>query len=146
MVLRAGLFKRFKCFWTSSFCLEAGNLPAQDSEIRPKKKKTAATLPLLDRTPLKCAAPIVDQHKFKENPQSNNTHYLSSVGSEFIPLPHHSRLHSLTSLSLYLCESLSYAPPTSIKTKVLFFGSGDWGVNFLSLSLYIYLISLSIYI
>ena len=41
MVLTAGLFKRFKCLLTSSFCLEAPSLVAEDSEIRrPQEHKT----------------------------------------------------------------------------------------------------------
>ncbi len=51
MLFTAGLFKRFKCFWTSSLCLETLNLAAQDSETKPHKQKITAkpllVLPLL---------------------------------------------------------------------------------------------------
>jgi hypothetical protein len=58
MLFKAGLFKRFKCLWTSSFCRETLNLAAQDKEISPHKQKSTAktllVLPLL----LNCAPPI----------------------------------------------------------------------------------------
>lgn len=51
MLFTAGLFKRFKCFWTSSFCLVALSLAAQHTEIKPHKQKITAkpllVLPLL---------------------------------------------------------------------------------------------------
>ena len=41
MVLTGGLFKRFKCLATSSFCLEALSLAAEEREINtPHKQKT----------------------------------------------------------------------------------------------------------
>lgn len=54
MLFTAGLFNRFKCFWTSSFCLERGTLAAQVKEIKNPKKISAVTvvliLPLLNHS------------------------------------------------------------------------------------------------
>ncbi len=55
MVLTAGLFNRFKCFRTSSFCLDKGKRAAQDSETN-ARKKTTATKALLNIPVLTCAA------------------------------------------------------------------------------------------
>jgi hypothetical protein len=73
MLLTAGLFKRFKCFWTSSFCLDTLNLAAQDIEIKPNKQKTNTNTLLL----LKAAPPTHPQEpiftKNKRNPEKNQS-------------------------------------------------------------------------
>lgn len=58
MLFTAGLFKRLRCFWTSSFCREALNLAAEDSEITLHKQKiTAKDVHVVSL--LKCPSPIL---------------------------------------------------------------------------------------
>ena len=70
MVLTAGLFNRFKCFWTSNFCLDKGKRAAQDSETKPSKK-TRATKALVGIPVLTCAA-VAAMAKNPENPEPQN--------------------------------------------------------------------------
>ncbi len=70
MVLTAGLFNRFKCFRTSSFCLDKGKRAAQDSDTN-ARKKTTATKALLNIPVLACAAEAEAAMAMKnpENPE-----------------------------------------------------------------------------
>lgn len=84
MVLTAGLFKRFKCFWTSSFCLDTLNLAALDTETRPQKQKAKANNILIL---LKCTPQLLPQPQvtiFTKNPQQK-----PKLREQTLPYPTH---------------------------------------------------------
>lgn len=65
MLLTGGLFKRFKCFWTSSFCLDwEPNLAAQAIEITEHHNQTTINNP-----------PLFAIFACVELPHTQNTHF-----------------------------------------------------------------------
>lgn len=64
MLLTAGLFNLFKCFFTSNFCFDTPDLAAQDSENNPHRHKHTKK-PLASFSVLRCTAPIVAKETLK---------------------------------------------------------------------------------
>lgn len=62
MLLTAGLFNLFKCFFTSNFCFDTPDLAAYDSEKNPQRNKHTKK-PLANFTVLRCTTPPIVTQK-----------------------------------------------------------------------------------
>lgn len=62
MLLTAGLFSLFKCFFTSNFCFDTPDLAAYDSEKKPQRHKHTKK-PLANFAVLRCTTPPIVTQK-----------------------------------------------------------------------------------